>query len=1292
MSTPAYEILDQAVALKFNMKKKQISSTTQIRIKILDHRTKHILLNAKQLKITEFRLHSIQLYNKKKDKLKKKFLDNRFRSKIIYISPNEQILINSKLLQEECPHNIPNFENFSNQFENFENHGFVSIYWWLQENDKYNKEMDRIFSSGYNIYFNLEIKSKIDNPQGPSSFQVIDNKLLFFKNSTFGSCRNLFPCKDEIRDKYFFSKIKITIENSGRKFVPICSGKLEKVVQCDGSFCYTFNIARKINPAFLGLVVGEFVRLKAECFVQNFWTLNPEFFKNGKNDNIWRAIKRSEKFLFNYNDSLTEIVFIPGLTFWNSIDLEENNYTYKINPFFYHNFFMINQDFFMEDRYLESNSYFFSEFLIYKFLSRTLELITFYDLNSFWILIGTACFIKDKIVHLVYGKSSSDFFLYKKRRKYFELTEKGKDIHPINKPHFFNSNQIYYDEVYTLKCNLAINVLIANLKLDFDNINNYFDFFQDEFILSTKSFLEKLKNLYRVKGLKRHMKTFIDFSGTMEINLSYSYDRKKNNIRMYVRQNSLPLKYFQEMNEKRFKIEKYYEYLTEGNKIVQKIKKELEEKLEKYESIFLPKIKREIDSIVLVNKNRNTLKKTEIKMPYLLIESSEKDYSVEIDDFPLESIEKEFFLTLKSKFKKNNNSKKKNYLSEKNSIKNEKKKDDKSSIYDSCIINKINREGLEKFSFKILLDPYNTFLFKISTKESEEVLLDQFEKGVKERTELPNLFYIIESMEIDDSLNLMNKFCYYLNIREIPIYVKLLFLEILDKKKDSSPISRVSDILFNIIQTLKFDSDGTLKPNNFNKFQNFFFFLKLMKVLIRYDESIKILESDEETENDDTIVFLIMNLLKKNDNSINQKDDSYYQAFIIQCLLNCKNSRFFPTICEELLRYIKIEFYNKPKSKYMITVIFKYFGQFVVNNLKVMHYNLYPNKKNKFSLLEIFTENENLKSILGFFLKLKKTYRTNPMIVPYIFRHKLFVKEFIKGYKLSHIFIYSLKKIKSRREKFGSVIGNCLLNELLVYLETKKEKIENLQMDLNLKEISTISKLIWDQMTCQISIVDSKFRYNFMKIYHLFFNEFVPISLYEKEKNVLFPIDRYWLEISNRIELNRYYNKKKKNVVFKFLSLQKKTKKGQIISPPRNFKYNIREIILQNFKVNKETLTKRNMAKHIINILLTEKIIMEIENKINTQNGNYVKQPLIRDIKKRLMKSEIGSLQVLKEEIYYVVDFFRINNLVDDNVYMEFINFVNLLVSEANYILQEKTDNEKKKIENMKIRISFKKE
>ncbi len=85
-------------------------------------------------------------------------------------------------------------------------------------------------------------------------------------------------------------------------------------------------------------------------------------------------------------------------------------------------------------------------------------------------------------------------------------------------------------------------------------------------------------------------------------------------------------------------------------------------------------------------------------------------------------------------------------------------------------------------------------------------------------------------------------------------------------------------------------------------------------------------------------------------------------------------------------------------------------------------------------------------------------------------------------------------------------------------------------------------------MTCNLSTTDPEFRYYYLQIYDVFFDEFVPICLYNKEPNVMFPFDRYWLEINNRIELEKYYNKEKKNVIFKYLSLQKKTKKG-IIKP-----------------------------------------------------------------------------------------------------------------------------------------------
>ena len=138
--------------------------------------------------------------------------------------------------------------------------------------------------------------------------------------------------------------------------------------------------------------------------------------------------------------------------------------------------------------------------------------------------------------------------------------------------------------------------------------------------------------------------------------------------------------------------------------------------------------------------------------------------------------------------------------------------------------------------------------------------------------------------------------------------------------------------------------------------------------------------SEDSAENDDNLIELILTLLQKNDNSINKLDDTFYQAFIIKCLLTTKNSRFFHSVSEEILRYIKIEYYNKTKSLYIITTIIKYFSTYVLNNMKLLHYTLNPSSNKKFSLLEIFTENESLKSILNYFRKLLKIYKKHPLI------------------------------------------------------------------------------------------------------------------------------------------------------------------------------------------------------------------------------------------------------------------------------------------------------------------------
>lgn len=81
----------------------------------------------------------------------------------------------------------------------------------------------------------------------------------------------------------------------------------------------------------------------------------------------------------------------------------------------------------------------------------------------------------------------------------------------------------------------------------------------------------------------------------------------------------------------------------------------------------------------------------------------------------------------------------------------------------------------------------------------------------------------------------------------------------------------------------------------------------------------------------------------------------------------------------------------------------------------------------------------------------------------------------------------------------------------------------------------------------------------------------------------------------------------------------------------------------------------------------TQKILNE-ENDMKLKIDVYS----MKEIKKRLLKSDIGSLENLKQEILCVIDSYRLNNFVDDEIYKEYYNFINLLIFEANSILKEK--------------------
>jgi hypothetical protein len=1299
------EIIDQAVALSFDIDQRTVEVVTQIRIKISNPNDHEIRLNLKQAELTNFRIHSVQLYNKTKDKLKRSTLDHKLQSSIQYASPSELYEFYTKMFAE-TPHNVYNFEEACQKMTEWEDRGHVVINWWFNESDKYNREMGNIYRKGFGLYFTIELKTKLTEPVGPVFFQKAENKIYFIKNCTFGSCRNLFPCQDQMFSWYHFSKIKISINDP--KMVAICSGNLEETMRSSTHVTYTFGINKKLNPTFIGITVGEYFSYDSPTFVGRVFSVqeekdNPDF------DDILYNLKKYEKYLFSFGDEEINLVLFPGLNYIDLTKIQENRFYNPLSPYFFQNFFMINTEFFLVNKYLESNFSNIAIFLKYKFLSKAVEFTHFTDQNSLWILTGISSFIDDVMAHHVNGQADILYFLNEKKERYFEMVQTGQERYRLTLPHFFSPNQIYSDKGFCLKSNLAFICIAGFLKLKIDNYSSLFAIFNKENELSTFSFLKSLKTVYRIKNLKRQISSIIDQTGYIRLDLNYFFNRKDNKLYINIKQIPLLQTYFINSNKKRLAIEKFFNFVSEGNKLVEKIQTGFRVHIDNSKGLLNEKVISEADSVVLANAARFPIKFWSFNLPVIVIECSSEGCKEDIYNLDLNDKEISTAIQLKARFRRNIN--KKNIgdgasitdINAIQSIGQEGQNDNigETSVYGSEIQNSIYYEGGESSSFKLLIDPYNCFLFQVHSNESESVLFDQLDKGIKERSDLTNLMSILSALNRILNGDIISKFCSMLSKKEIPIYLKLKILQILEQNREDFLIGRVPDVLIHLIKSIKYDDDGTLRPNIFKEYPNFFYFLNLIKVLLKYDKSLKnISRSKEPVPNDDSIVLVILTLIKKNDNSINPNDDAYYQGFIIRCLLKCLNSRYFDKICKEILRYIKTEHYNKPRNKYIICTIFLFFARFVTRNMKLLHYTLQKLHSNKFSLLEIFAENQNLKLILEYFQNLKKTYKGNTIVAAAIFRHKLFVKKSIKGYKTADILIYAMKYIRKMGARFGSITEQILVAEFYKYVMKNKDRVEKLQMNLNLKNIDLLAQMIWGQMNCGMALVDPIFRHWFFKIYEAIFDEYVPICYFEKERNVLFPIDTYWLEVTKRVNFEKYFTKEKKFISFKYLSLQKKTKKGQIISPPQNFKYNIRDIILQNFKVNKETLTKRNMMKHIVNILLTEKIIMKIENDFlkseqlspQEEKGEFtfkLKNNVysIKDIKRRLIKPEINTLGRLKQEIFTVIDYFNSKNFINEGVYKEYVNFVALLISEAQKILKEKLEKEEAQNENMKIKL-----
>lgn len=67
-------------------------------------------------------------------------------------------------------------------------------------------------------------------------------------------------------------------------------------------------------------------------------------------------------------------------------------------------------------------------------------------------------------------------------------------------------------------------------------------------------------------------------------------------------------------------------------------------------------------------------------------------------------------------------------------------------MIESEVNNSMHHESGESTSFKIFIDPFGYFLVDYISNESESVLFDQLDKGLKNRTDLTNLLSILQAI------------------------------------------------------------------------------------------------------------------------------------------------------------------------------------------------------------------------------------------------------------------------------------------------------------------------------------------------------------------------------------------------------------------------------------------------------------------------------------------------------------------------------------------------------------------
>lgn len=1255
-----YNILDQALSLKFNLKEARVEGSTSIRLKLseecLIQNTIQARICAKQLNIQKIEVENFQMYNEESKEVQNFSPKSHYIAHSVYPNPKKQLNVMKRSFKK-IPPSCHSIRQVSRELYNEENMGFVRVSLQLNENEIFAK-ISELFGKRYNAYFTLKISFEVDNPIiGGFFLKNHEDNIYFIKDNKISYARCLFPCLDSINDFYYFSKIRISLDE---KLDIFCLGKKRELGEVvPGLFMTEFNVDRIINPSYLPLIIGEFFKVKvpikkSASKIKQKLEDGQGGLKNNQQDKkykiiycqnketlyqIERKIEDHSTFLKKLMDFETdklklgksyskefEWIILDNFFLYDLDEIAEFKFIFKNQGLFFYNTMILDSALLPDSNSKDTNLFTQAEIVRRFSLTLHTEKLALQDINDFWYVTGISSFIADIYVMINSDDNFNLAIMDKKRKQYYSYVEAGQDLNPLMKTNFMHPSEAFIDDCYNLKSNLIFTLIFSMLKLTkntaagFASLMLNEDFTRDigngkrgvRFTGSDRVF-KKIKVAFGVKNLKSDLHQYLFKTGTCELDCAYIYNRKENKMKLSIRQTPLHLKYFKSRMKERFELEKFLNLVSPIKKILENFETALVDLANGSEGfINLDNIKQFLDDDgrILVNREYNCLKYLGGTFNVIVTETNDIEYREDIYDINIDSQqEQEVTFYMRAKFRRV--VQKKGYDQDNIGFNDEK---------DPGLIG-----GAPYLWLK--LDPYNQYLRKIIIRDGENILLAQLEKDVKDQIDLPNIYRILESLEGNSTNAAFKKISALLVTKKIIInqMIKIKMVKALTKINLSNLERQIAQMLISLVKKLKFESDNSLKPNEFDEEDQPYYLINfLIRMISAYERKCKKSKLEDKNlklggmskhvyhrvnpQTDEGIVSTLLHLLQKNDNSMNKFDDTYYQSNILKSLLNCLNIANVNQILNEVNRFLKIEYHTKYEYKFLLKTILEHFPQYITNHFDHLGISLASNDVKIYDNPSL-SKFPRLIEALDFLRKLAKRHKCDVLLANSVFKMKLHLKKKIRRLKPWEILVWALKYIEKIRKKANVYVIHNLTKELCKYVEMNKREFRKMQNPLSLQNQKLLNTVLYDTLTAPHCFLDSQLKSILLRLYNQIYGDFLPICYLSDFENHCFPFDRDWLSFKYKLNFEKSVSNEAKMITLKYLSLQKRKKaiSGPMGPVQGSSKYNTRDLILQNFKFNKEPVNWKNLCKQIVNVMISERWTMDIEADLEEEETNTSK-------------------------------------------------------------------------------------